>query len=327
MLIYVKYGARKSLTLTRNEPAAIATVMRDIRRCAKAPSYLWWALPADARQAETLEKLMEKSRALLPLLRPLPAASAQHRVTHLFPCYGAVEGRGVSLSESDDAQRDDALFENTLRKLANILTWVEFYGQDTVLSDRAFKRETFEKVAFKLEPLVAGRAPRILCFPPEPDPTPVPVPASSTVEPAPADPDNHPEVTGQPLTPTQLRRRTQRAADFAGAYGGDLPASEGILARALAQCAAQAEVDSASYRAQQESAARLTDEPPTEGEQATMGEQANDALDAVRLAVASLEVTTPLLTSAWPVVVLSGASAEPVEERGSAFVPREGEDE
>ena len=249
MLIHVRYGASSTFVIQENCPRALDTLMARVHRCSTAPSRIWWALPTDPRQADTLSKLLVKSAAFLPEVST--ARGAGHRAFREYG--GSIPGHFLMLTGGDNFQHSVALFENLLRKLVNILTWVEYYGQDSVLTERPFKRETFEKVAHRCEPLIEGRAANVLRFPVRME-TPSPAVVAVPPPPPPVE-ETEAEVSSSEVldrTLVRLRRRSNRPGTEAAE--AELTASlNGATERWNALIA---EEDTAE-------AARLTDEPPT----------------------------------------------------------------
>ena len=261
MLIHVRYGSGCTSVIKENCPRVLDALMGRIRRCSTAPSRIWWALPTDPRQADALSKLLVKAAAFLP---EFSAERGSARGAVAFPEYGcSFPGQFLVLTGGDNFQHSVALFENLLRKLANILTWVDYYGQDSVLTERPFKRETFEKVAHRCEPLTEGRAARVLRFPALPEPSvpvdlpPPPVrPTPSPVEETEVEVSSS-EILNRPLA--RLRRRSNCPGTEAAE--AELTASLNVATEHWN--ALIAEEDAAE-------AARLTDEPSSREDDAPM---------------------------------------------------------
>ena len=129
--------------------------VRNRDRTPRLATRIWWVLPEDSAQLEALKKLLTKSKRFITFAgvgEPALNIHGQH--------YGSVAGMSMSL----DATVPVEVFENLLRKIAHILTWVELYGRDARLSDTAFKRETFERVVHQIKP-ITDRVPNPLMFP------------------------------------------------------------------------------------------------------------------------------------------------------------------
>ena len=187
MLIYLRCGRDRHIFVRENTNTAIARAISQVDAAHADVSHLWMAAPTNEQQHAALLMLLVKSAAhllTLPLLRHLHTGAFPLELSVLKKMRSrysdaeltAIGNSGIApIRHSPTVPRPltaraDYLVEveNMLRKLLNMLEWVERWGTTHKLTPVLFKKETFRKVAVHCLPLLEGKVEQRIVFPSPP---------------------------------------------------------------------------------------------------------------------------------------------------------------
>ncbi len=196
MLIYLRCGRDRHIFVRENTNTAIARAISQVDAAHADVCHLWMAAPTNEQQREALQMLLVKSAAhllTLPLLRHLHTGASPLELSILKKMRSryseaeltAIGNSGIApirsspmVPRSLTAHADYLVeVENMLRKLLNMLEWVERWGTTHKLTPALFKKETFRKVAVHCLPLLEGKVEQRIVFPSPPAST-----ADSTID-------------------------------------------------------------------------------------------------------------------------------------------------
>ena len=180
MLIYLRCGRDRHIFVRENTNTAIARAISQVDAAHADVSHLWMAAPTNEQQHAALLMLLVKSAAhllTLPLLRHLHTGAFPLELSVLKKMRSrysdaeltAIGNSGIAPIRQTNHRRADLVeVENMLRKLLNMLEWVERWGTTHKLTPVLFKKETFRKVAVHCLPLLEGKVEQRIVFPSPP---------------------------------------------------------------------------------------------------------------------------------------------------------------
>ena len=180
MLIYLRCGRDRHIFVRENTNTAIARAISQVDAAHADVSHLWMAAPTNEQQHAALLMLLVKSAAhllTLPLLRHLHTGAFPLELSVLKKMRSrysdaeltAIGNSGIaSIRQTNHRRADLVEVENMLRKLLNMLEWVERWGTTHKLTPVLFKKETFRKVAVHCLPLLEGKVEQRIVFPSPP---------------------------------------------------------------------------------------------------------------------------------------------------------------